>query len=90
MSEWIDVNERLPEMDDDGVLTIAVLVHGPSEIHVAQYDTKTTTWYVTGDVSSCFDPIVTHWMPLPEPPKGGPRGSHDIQSMSAWRDDEGK
>ena len=28
-------------------------------------------WYVNGGMSKLFGQNVTHWMPLPEPPKGG-------------------
>ncbi len=65
MSEWISVDDRLPE-DFDPVLMFA---------------TKSRSWYGVGfwcggrvsfnGVSahpSAVDFGVTHWMPLPEPP----------------------
>lgn len=71
MSEWISVNERLPELKDDGVLVF--FPNGAIEtVHIQDYfDDITagvddfgvqvyTKWYITQGV--------THWMPLPEAP----------------------
>ena len=61
--EWISVSDRLPE-DGIRVLTYA----DNSAMFVASRDDG---WYVdTGEYyySSPFTNI-THWMPLPEPPK---------------------
>ena len=56
-SKWIPVTERLPE---DNVQVLACTKHGkPFTAHCA-YGGK---WKVSGSVT------VTHWMPLPEPPK---------------------
>ncbi len=55
MSEWISVEDRLPDRDQK------ILCHEPLVIN-GLYD-----W----DGASLIDhgPDVTHWMPLPEPPK---------------------
>lgn len=71
MSEWISVNDRLPELKDDGVLVF--FPNGAIEtVHIQDYfDDITagvddfgvqmyTKWYITQGV--------THWMPLPEAP----------------------
>lgn len=71
MGEWISVNERLPELKDDGVLVF--FPNGAIEtVHIQDYfDDITagvddfgvqmyTKWYITQGV--------THWMPLPEAP----------------------
>ena len=62
-SEWINVDERLPdpnklvlclwERDGDGIC------YG-----FARYQ-REDVWYVSNEGMPC----VTHWMPLPEPPK---------------------
>ncbi|MBO7251527.1 MAG: DUF551 domain-containing protein [Oscillospiraceae bacterium] len=65
MSEWIPVSERLPEDFQ------RVLVFRPGqyfEIHVTRMDgfnwEKWDMDYSTGKKGA-----ITHWMPLPEPPK---------------------
>jgi hypothetical protein len=58
MSEWISVNDRLPE------LAVSVLAWKPCGPFVGFYDDD--TWTVTTDqYSECG---ITHWMPLPKPP----------------------
>ena len=55
MTEWISVKDRLP---DDGTKVLLYLDYGMIE----------ASWYD----SSYYMPFwnrVTHWMPLPEPPK---------------------
>jgi len=67
MSEWISVKDRLP--DDDENYYEAVLVYcvygGCKECDVA-YLTTTKNWL---DEKCNAQIPVTHWMPLPEPPK---------------------
>jgi len=68
VQEWIPVTERLPE--HFGVFIVAIRV--PNEERVgkdcADFDPFAKTWLP----SMCWDKgyAVTHWMPLPEPPKG--------------------
>lgn len=72
MSEWISVDDYLPESRDDGV--IVFFPNGAIEtVHIQDYfdditcgvdengAQKYTKWYMSMGV--------THWMPLPEPPK---------------------
>ena len=62
---WIPVEERLPEPTEN-----PVLVHDYSGVSVA-WHSKAMGWvYKTG--FACVD--VTHWMPLPQPPK---EAAHD-------------
>lgn len=73
--EWISVEDRLPELKDDSVL--AHFENGSIEtIHIEDYfkpitngfnangEQIYTKWYLH------HNPLVTHWMPLPTPPKG--------------------
>ena len=66
VQEWISVGERLPEP------YVPVLIHMPGEKPFQPvregFITGTGVWH-----SALFDrrpDEVTHWMPLPDPPKG--------------------
>ena len=69
MTEWISVKDRLPEARwgglSDDVLTI-------NELNVQKLLCWSGTGWCKPDGSPantrCFP--VTHWMPLPKPPKG--------------------
>lgn len=52
---WIPVTERLPEKHE------RVLVHSKRVKMKTDFINNDGKWYTT--------PLVTHWMPLPEPPK---------------------
>ncbi len=58
-SEWISVDERLPKD------CVRVLVYGETDIFIATR--LNGGWFAP---VHC-DGEITHWMPLPEPPKGG-------------------
>ncbi len=72
---WISVKDRLPEEEDD-YLTY-VMDNGCSYRQVVQrfYKKPRILKGIYGDTYSHWelakwdDDIVTHWMPLPEPPK---------------------
>ena len=65
MSEWISVKDRLPETSGR-YLTYATTPDGSGSF---TKDYKVLTFFV-GEISwVCANSIVTHWMPLPEPPK---------------------
>ena len=59
MSEWISVKDRMPEEGVD-VLVYGEICHNKKGIEV--------DFVKNGDFVAC-DEDVTHWMPLPEPPK---------------------
>lgn len=60
--EWIDVNERLPE--ESGVYLVFTEIFG---IGTDRYkDSGLGFWTLEYPVK---EDRVTHWMPLPEPPK---------------------
>lgn len=60
MSRWISVEEGLPEHMDDVLVWVGGLVE------VGCYDESNECWELYTYVG---DGSVTHWMPLPEPPK---------------------
>lgn len=65
MAEWISVEERLPE-DQRSVLT----VNGHGEIRIMGLWSKRGdewTWVHNNRMMHYND--ITHWLPLPEPPK---------------------
>ena len=73
MSEWIKCSERLPEIEDASVLAYWPSNGGMDMVHIYDYFKDITAgvddngvqlytkWYIESGV--------THWMPLPEPPK---------------------
>ncbi len=67
MSDWISVEEMLPGFKLPRVVTKPVLVHCQGgDIGVGQYFHDSRGWLVAGKNPGTK---VTHWMPLPEPPK---------------------
>jgi hypothetical protein len=58
MSEWISVSERLPGDKDYPVIIITADSDGYSYVNAT----------FNFDSSLYYDPPITHWMPLPEPP----------------------
>ena len=57
VQKWIPVSERLPE-DDSHVLVARKNGDVDTDMHIY-------TWWKVGPVER----NITHWMPLPEPPK---------------------
>lgn len=72
MSEWISVKDRLPEPD----VLILVIANGKPHKNItlegayelAEYDPE---GWILEMWPEWMDAEVTHWMPLPEPPKEG-------------------
>ena len=62
--KWISVTERLPE----DICPVLVALEGLNiAFHGFYQDEK---WWKVGAGTRPFTQKVTHWMPLPEPPKG--------------------
>ena len=59
---WIPVTERLPEGEKDVLVWISV-----GETPIVAYDVDCYNEHAKRWV--CFENNVTHWMPLPDPPK---------------------
>lgn len=74
--KWIPVSERLPEdlPENKGKKVInCIVAHSPynngkltSQFRQRKWDKRDNKWYW----SKIGGSTVTHWMPLPEPPKG--------------------
>lgn len=67
---WISVEDRLPKLEQE----VLAITHGWNEYyfglrkHVEPGTSKESDWLLR-DWKSLREPKVTHWMPLPEPPK---------------------
>lgn len=68
MSEWISVKERLPEKGQNVLVFATSKYIGTEKISIDRLEEgeRDSIWFFT---HGWFD--VTHWMPLPEPPKEG-------------------
>ena len=60
VQEWISVKDRLPEKDE-----IVIICTDENFIYAGELIGD--TWFLDND---SWTATVTHWMPLPEPPKG--------------------
>ena len=58
VQEWISVNDRLPEQGEE-----AICIAADGDMMIGKY----TKW---GWMFPCYFEDLTHWMPLPQPPKG--------------------
>lgn len=73
-TEWISVEERLPETDEEGYSKyVLAAFQNYSGVDIAQYrvDQEGGAWY-PGDMEESYTSIgifVRAWMPLPEPPE---------------------
>ena len=65
VQKWIPVTERLPE-GMDWVLCACK----DGEVRILCYDYIMDDWDIHGRPTCYGKAFVTHWMPLPEPPKG--------------------
>ena len=66
VQEWIPVTERLPELGERVICTDGYAVF-------EQYRVGLSCVYGMWDRGGLKSPmqVVTHWMPMPQPPKGG-------------------
>ena len=77
MPQWISVEERLPERNGEYIVTACdegepydEIIWNDTVVVCAEYYKGCWTWEENNTEYS-LDGIVTHWMPLPEPPKEG-------------------
>ena len=61
MNDWINVKDRLPETEER--VLIRYRQGKVKRTFVGEYYPWEERW------SSILDAVVTHWMPLPEPPE---------------------
>ena len=65
VQEWISVKERLPE--ESGMYIVTANDGHAQRVSFVQWQKKNRMWNLTGARSYWR---VTHWMPMPHPPKG--------------------
>ena len=70
VQEWISVDDRLPEDSNDGFAD-AVLVTDGFVQHMAYFVGGEWRFAESGEIKEPMWYRITHWMPLPELPKGG-------------------
>ena len=63
MSEWISVEDRLPENRKNGMFIQVLTINGLGAMNVFSWDDKHGLWKRPPRHAA-----ITHWMPLPEPP----------------------
>ena len=65
VQEWISVKERLPE--ESGMYIVTANDGHAQRVSFVQWQKRNRMWNLTGARSYW---IVTHWQPIPQPPKG--------------------
>lgn len=65
VQEWVDVKDRLPE--ESGMYIVTANDGHAQRVSFVQWQKKNRIWNLTGARSYWR---VTHWMPMPQPPKG--------------------
>lgn len=69
MTKWISVKDRLPR-DNVSVLIVSDIFLSKIRIGSIKYRSSDYFWEVIDfDYEVLINKEVTHWMPLPEPPK---------------------
>ena len=69
VQEWISVKDKLPEDSNDGFAD-AVLVTDGFVQHMAYFIGGEWRFAESGEIKEPMWYRITHWMPLPQPPKG--------------------
>lgn len=74
-SEWISVEERLPEITETVLIAYKEKWEWETEwifdVDVGSLDITGREWNTYHDLYEGQELHITHWMPLPEPPKKG-------------------
>lgn len=80
VQEWISVKDRLPEVVDTYLVVVKLKYDWEKEYEIAT-DVATYNPYEKAYIDDCWNTYndwdegqqyihITHWMPLPQPPKG--------------------
>jgi hypothetical protein len=63
--EWISVKDKLPDGGDEFTSEIVLAYNSKTDSPEIQF-----YWKIAQHWKRIGDDSITHWMPLPEPPKG--------------------
>ncbi len=70
IQKWIPVSERLPEKHEKYLVTRpSVLYSCEAVVFTAWYDPGNGFYEYDPEWGQVYDKRITHWMPLPEPPR---------------------
>lgn len=69
IQEWISVTDSLPEINEDETVNCVLVTNG-RVIHMAYFVNENWFFCENGQIKRPMFYDVTHWMPLPKPPKG--------------------
>ena len=69
VQEWIPVDDRLPEYSNDGFADAMLVTDGFVQ-HMAYFVGGEWRFAESGEIKEPMWYRITHWMPLPKPPKG--------------------
>ena len=64
--EWISVKDKMPRINEV-VLVYDKFIEDVSIGYISEFLGERTVWII--DYGESVSDTVTHWMPLPEPPK---------------------
>lgn len=67
MSEWISVKDKKPEINETVLMVVSC--GGSTDQVFCGFLSKSEKYYSHEESDPTYDYSVTHWMPLPEPPK---------------------
>lgn len=79
MTEWISVKKRYPPPYHFVMVFCDTKTEEPSSYSLARWEGQKKGWNIIGERDSVWsdlywgidkDSEITHWMPLPNPPKG--------------------
>ena len=69
VQEWVSVKDRLPEENHDGSVNAVIVTDGFVQ-HMAYFARGEWRFAESGEIKEPMWYSITHWMQLPEPPKG--------------------
>lgn len=67
-TEWISVKDRLPDGQEEVLVYMPMYGSTMQVKFLTDVDPERKTWFCAHWTTNNFDEI-THWMPLPQPPK---------------------
>ncbi len=67
---WISVEDGLPEFTDDEkeFLIFVEFEDSSTDTYIATFSNRIKSWFI--DIGGVHSDDITHWQPLPQPPKG--------------------